>query len=458
MSVPPGGIDTDQQPPMTVPLWHFLVGLGFLVLGAVLGVGLLVDIPLAHARLVHVHLLLVGWVCVTIMGAMTQFVPVWSGIELHSRRLATWQLRLVVAGLLGFVTALSTSRPAWTLPFGLLMLAGFWTFVYNVFRTLPRAGEFDVTERHFAIALAFFLVVTALGPLLALNLTTGFLAHSGLTPQAILKTHATLAVFGAVLTTVLGALYQLGTMFTQTELHGIDIPLRYLEEATYPTGVVLLSAGRLLDVALVGTLGGLFVLTGLTAFAVVLARKLYEMQVAWTPMHRRYAVVSPALVLWAALTLPVWLREPLTASVLFGAESGRHLLFLGVVGFVVFGTLYHIVPFVVWVHRYSDQLGFENVPMVDDLYDDRIAAAEFLLLVAGMLTVTVWEFGFVSRSIGATGGALVVCGVVLFVTNVGLVVYRHSPHSLSELLVGASMTTYQRDETESTPDEHRAGE
>jgi len=57
--------------------------------------------------------------------------------------------------------------------------------------------------------------------------------------------HATLAVFGAVLTTVYGALYQLGTMFTQTELHGIDHHLRTVEEITHPTGVVVLAVGRL---------------------------------------------------------------------------------------------------------------------------------------------------------------------------------------------------------------------
>jgi hypothetical protein len=439
MSVVPGGIDADQQPPMTVPLRHFLVGLGSLVAGALLGVGLLVGVPLSRAPLVHVHLLLVGWVCVTIMGAMTQFVPVWSGVDLHSRRLANWQLRLVVAGLLGFVAALATGWLAWTPVFGVVMLAGFWTFVYNVARTLPPAREMDVTERHFAAALAFFVAVTALGPLLALDLTTGVLAHSGLTHGGVLRTHATLAVFGAVLTTVLGALYQLGTMFTQTELHGVDLPLRRLEEAVYPSGVLLLAAGRLLDGPTLATVGGVLVLAGLAAFAVVLARKLYEMQVAWTPMHRRYAVVAPALLLWVAVTVPAWLRDPLAASTVFGAERAGHLLLLGVVGFVVFGTLYHIVPFVVWVHRYSDRLGFESVPMIDDLYDDRVAAADFLLLLAGSLVVVAWEAGLAPRAAGAVGGGLVTCGVVLFVANVGLVVHRHSPQSPAELLVGVSI-------------------
>jgi hypothetical protein len=293
--------------------------------------------------------------------------------------------------------------------------------------------------------------VTALGPLLALDLTTGILAGSGLAHGDVLKTHATLAVFGAVLTTILGALYQLGTMFTQTELHGIDLPLRRLEEVAYPTGVVLLAAGRFGDVAIVATVGGLLAVAGLSAFAVVLARKLNEMQVAWTPMHRRYAVVPAAIALWAIVTVPAWVRAPLAPTSLFGADRATHLLLVGVVGFVVVGTLYHIVPFVVWVHRYSDRLGFEDVPMIDDLYDDRIAILDFFFLLAGTVGVVAWEFGLAPQTVGTAGGILVICGVGLFVTNIGLVVHRHSPHPISNLLFGISTGTRQPEEPESGP-------
>jgi len=66
------------------------------------------------------------------MGEMTQFVPVWSGATLYSRRLASAQLTLVVVGLTGFVTGLVLNSLVWLIPFGGLMLAGFWTFVYNI--------------------------------------------------------------------------------------------------------------------------------------------------------------------------------------------------------------------------------------------------------------------------------------------------------------------------------------
>ncbi|WP_367176252.1 hypothetical protein [Haloarcula rubripromontorii] len=437
MAAIPGNIETEQQPPMTVPLRHFVVGLAFLSLGVVVGLGLRTGIVPGLGTLAHVHLLLAGWICVTIMGAMTQFVPVWSGATLHSRRLASAQLALVVVGLLGFVSALLTGSLLWLVPFGALMLAGFWTFVYNLGRTMAALESYDVTERHFLLSLAFFLVLTVLGVLLAVDfsrpLFTGLSVHRG----EVVAAHATIAVFGAILTTVYGALYQLGTMFTQTELHGVDVPLRRVEEVGHPIGVALLATGRLIDVTAVALVGGALILAAALAFSVILGRKLYEMQVDWTPMHSRYAVVAPALAAWALLTVPAWLTAPTTPAHRFGGPGTVHLLLLGAVGFVVVGTLYHIVPFIIWVHRYSDLLGFEDVPMIDDLYDDRIAAADGTLLAAGTLALVATDLLGLPTVVGGLGGGLVALGVVVFASNMLLVIHKHSPHSLGRVVFGS---------------------
>jgi len=437
MGAIPGGVDTSQQPPMTVPLRHFVVGLGFLLAGTLVGIGHAADAIDGLAGLAHVHLLLVGWVCVTIMGAMTQFVPVWTGAQLHSRRLANLQLVLVVVGLLAFVAGLLTVELEWLAVAGAAMLAGFWTFVYNVGRTLATVESLDVTERHFALALGFFLVLTLLGVLLAADFTRPLLVDRPVTRIGVVDAHATVAVFGAVVTTIYGALYQLGTMFTQTELHGIDHRLRTVEEVGHPLGVVLLAGGRLFEVVPVARIGGLLLVIAALAFATILFRKLYEMQVPRTPMHTRYAVAAVAMASWALLAAPAWLTEPTAVEHRFGGAGSSHLLFLGVVGFVVLGTLYHIVPFVVWVHRYSDQLGFEPVPMIDELYDDRIAALDGTLLVAGTVALVAWELLALPQTVVAGAGGLVALGVLAFLANVLLVLVRHSPQPLDRIVFGS---------------------
>jgi len=437
MAAIPGNIETDQQPPMTVPLRHFVVALGFLLAGSLVGLAIGVGAVSGLGTLAHVHLLLAGWICITIMGAMTQFVPVWSGAVLHSQRLASAQLALVVVGLLGFATALLLNALAWLVPFGALMLTGFWVFVYNIARTLATLDGYDVTERHFLMALGFFAVLTVLGFLLATGFTRPVFAGVAVTRPDVVAMHATVAVFGAVLTTVYGALYQLGTMFTQTELHGVDEYLRPVEELGHPVGVVLLATGRLLDAVIVARIGAVLVLAAALAFCTVLGRKLYEMQVDWTPMHTRYAVVVPGLSSWALVTAPAWIRAPTAPANLFGAAGSVHLFVLGSVGFVVFGTLYHIVPFIIWVHEYSGLLGLEDVPMIDDLYDDRLASLDGALLVAGTAVLVVADWFELAAAVRGLGGVLVVAGILVFGANMLLVIREHSPHTLGYVVLGA---------------------
>ncbi|MFB6150545.1 MAG: hypothetical protein ABEJ40_01940 [Haloarculaceae archaeon] len=434
MSTIPGEIDTDRQPPMTIPLRHFLVGLGLLVASGLVVVGRALGAVPVGGSLAHVHLLLAGWVCVTIMGAMTQFVPVWSNVALYSRRLAAAQLWLVTAGVGGMAATMAAGRWGWIHAFGGLALLGFWTFAYNLGRTLGPARPWDVTERHFAFALALVVVVPVLGFALALDYSSPLFLDLPVTRTGVLGAHATLAVFGVVLGTVVGALYQLATMFTQTDLDAVDRGIQRVEAVGYPVGVLALAGGRLVANPAVARAGGLLVAASLLGVGVVLARRLVAAQVEWTPVLSRYAVVAVALAVWAPLAARTWLADPLSVTALLGGPS-FHLLALGVVGFVVCGTVYHVVPFIVWVHRYSDRIGYEQVPMVDDLYDGRLAAADFAALSAGTAGLVLAETLGLSAAVTAAAGGLATVGFVLFAANVVLVVREHSPHSLGGVLV-----------------------
>jgi len=455
MSAIPADVDAARGPPMAVPLRHFVVGLGLLVLGVALGLGVAAGVAPGAAALAHVHLLLAGWVCVTIMGAMTQFVPVWSGTRLHSERLATVQLWLVAVGVVGVAAAFLAGRLGWVPLAGGAMALGFWTFAYNLGRTLGSLDALDVTERHFAVALACFVLVSALGLVLAVDFRVPLLAALPVGRSAVVGAHVALAVFGAVLATVVGALYQLATMFTQTDLDRVDDGIRRVEEVAYPTGVGLLALGRLLDAGPLARVGGVLVACSLLAVGVVLARRLLAARVDWTPMLRRYAVVALSLILWAALALPAWLADARSPDALFGAPGTSHLLALGVVGFVVLGTLYHVVPFIVWVHRYSDRLGYEPVPAIDDLYSARVATADLGCLGAGTaLLAGADPFGLPPSTV-AVGGALVLVGAVLASANLAWVVRVHSPYSLPGVLVGGGATAGEEDATPSDADARR---
>ena len=429
MSAVPADLDTGVGPPTAVPLRHFLVGFGFLLAGAVLGVLAAANaVGGGFVALAHAHLLLVGWVCLAILGAMTQFVPVWSGVRLHSRRLADLQIVLLTAGLAGFVAALLAGATAPLPAFGLAMVAGFWTFAYNLGRTLRRARPLDVTERHFAFALASLVVLTGLGLTLAADYAGGSWAWLSLPVghSRTLAAHATLGVFGVVLATVVGALYQLATMFTGTDLDAFDRRVRSVEERAYPAGVVALAGGRLVGSAPLARVGGLLLAGSLLGFAVVLARRLVAARVEWGPMLRRYAVVAVALAGWSVAAGLAWLADPLAPDATLGPSWTLHLLALGVVGFVLLGTLYHVIPFLVWVERYSDRIGLEAVPTVDELYDDRAAAVDLVATLVGSALVVLAEALPIPTLVTLAGGALVAFGLLVACGNLVLVVGRHA--------------------------------
>jgi hypothetical protein len=263
------------------------------------------------------------------------------------------------------------------------------------------------------------------------------------------------AVFGAVVTTIYGALYQLGTMFTQTELDGIDHRLRSLEEIGHPIGVTALATGRLFGNVPVARVGGVLLLVAAVSFSVVLMRKLYEMRVERTPMHTRYLTVAVALWLWAIISVPAWISAPTAREHLFGAAGTVHLLLLGVIGFVVLGTLYHVVPFIVWVHRYSDKLGFEDVPMIDDLYDDRLAATDGSLILLGTVLLVGSDLLSTIPAVAAVGGVLIALGFAVFTANMLLVLRRHSQHPLDQVVFGVLTPRKPTEATDKSVNEQR---
>jgi len=436
MSAIPSGIETDRQPPLPIPMAHFLVGIGFLLLGGFSGAAAGANALPGLAMLAHTHLLLAGWVCVTIMGAMTQFVPVWSGVALHSHRLAAAQLYLLTAGLLGFATVFVFGPLRLLVLPAALMLAGFWVFVYNVGRTLLAVEYPDITEIHFAIALGWFAVLTVMGVALAASYARPtLLIDLGFRRLQFRMGHATAAVFGAVLTTVVGALYQLGEMFTQAGNSKFDDAVQRIEIVSYPVGVSLLVAGRILGVHLLAVAGGGLVLTGLLAAGAVLSRRLLYAQTEWSPVLSRYSVVAVALLVWGLLTVPTWLTRPLAYEALFGAPFARDILVFGVLTFVLLGSLYHVVPFLLWLERYSDRIGLESVPMVEDLYSSRLAAVDFWAVLLGGIVLVARDAFDLPVIAMAVGGTLTTVGFLVFATNMLLVLRGHSPFSLRAVLL-----------------------
>lgn len=426
----PDSITTDAGPPLALPLAHFLVGLAFLAVGALVATSLALGAGPPFARLVAVHLLLVGWIALTIMGAMIQFVPVWSGVELFDRRLAIAQLVLVGSGVPGFAVAFLLARPAVAVGFAGIMVLGMLCFCLLLALTLNRARPWDSTETHFALAIAFLFVATLLGFGAALEFRFDLFPIGPVGRPAVIGAHATLAVFGGLVVTIVGALYQLGPMFTQHEPGPAAERLRRLELVVMPAGVVVLALGRLVGVPAVGRVGAAGVVLGMAIAFCLLLTHVRGATTGYSPMLPRYLAAGVLGVAWAATASIGWASDPLSYSAWFGMPGIGPALLFGAIGFVVVGTLYHVIPFLIWLRGYSDLVGFEPVPMTDDLYHDGLARAELVTLLSGTGVLIVGITLPVVIPPWISAGLLLV-GIGLFVTNMGWTVRIHAPSAIA---------------------------
>lgn len=78
------------------------------------------------------HLIVLGWLCPAVMGAMYQLVPVALETKLHSEKLGHWQFYFHVIGVAGMVWTFWIWNMKAAGYFGILVAVSAGMFVYNV--------------------------------------------------------------------------------------------------------------------------------------------------------------------------------------------------------------------------------------------------------------------------------------------------------------------------------------
>jgi hypothetical protein len=93
------------------------------------------------------------------------------------------------------------------------------------------------------------------------------------------------------------------------------------------------------------------------------------------------ALLSPLSMLAVVLSWPGFPLNPLTGQLenLYG-----FLGLAGVVSFAIVGMLYKIVPFLVWLGVYSQEVGRAQVPTLAELYSERLQIAGYIAYLAGL--------------------------------------------------------------------------
>jgi hypothetical protein len=367
------------SPPFVLPGEHFAAGVAFLVLGMLGLVWVSPDLAagrfLTPGAVAVTHLFTLGWITLSIFGALYQFLPVALGTPIRSEVLAHVTFGLFVTGLPAFAYGL-VAGTVWLLIGGASLFgAAVLLFCGNLTATLARSTRRDLTWWSLAAAVTYLFLTAVLGLVLATNLPVGYLGGSRWNAVGV---HMHLALGGWVLMVVIGVAHRLLPMFLLS--HGADERWGRAAGVLVAGGVgclVLLHhappvASQWVPAALIAA--------GLAAFLV---------QAASYFRHSVKPTLDPGLrlagaglgILAAGLVLGGWsMAVGWTPGTLVGAYGLALILGLSV---FVAGHYYKIVPFLVWYHRYGPLVARQPVPRVGDLYSARVAAVAAILLAVG---------------------------------------------------------------------------
>jgi hypothetical protein len=190
------------------PSWLFRLALIALLGGLAIGVAMafrLMPEYYAHARLLHLHLILMGFVTLTMIGATHRLLPTILNTELYSPRLARLVMALLPAGFTILIGGFITSSLRLELVIGGLLVISIGLYAYNLLRTWTASGQpGNAASDHLLIATFFLVLMMIMGVLVGAN----SLPQVPVLPfgSLHLAAYTHMALIGFMLQTVCGAL------------------------------------------------------------------------------------------------------------------------------------------------------------------------------------------------------------------------------------------------------------
>jgi hypothetical protein len=380
-----GQLSTSMAPPFRVVVPYFVAAIASWV---VLNLTLTMIAPEIRGHYFQPHLLALThvatllWIGMTIMGAMYQLVPVVLEVPLYSIRLPVWAFWIYLTGAIGMVVHfwLYAMKTGFVVS-AVLVFVAFGLFIINIGMTMRSVTTWNLTGLCLLSSLVYLLLAAGLGLVLGVNLSHFFIKVDHIQH---LKAHAHLAFIGWVTMVIMGAVHKLIPMFTLS--HGTSTKPGIVAFIALHSGVIGLTVELLFG-------GGRGPLLGVYAGVLTVGIGAFLLQIALILKHRMRKAfdlgMKHALVSFIALIPTVLLGDLFAIGGTGKTELDERLalaygflIIFAYISFLIVGQMYKIVPFLVWFHRYSDKVGLEPVPLLREMFSERVGRVQFLLMVA----------------------------------------------------------------------------
>lgn len=198
-----------NSPPLN--LWYYAVALlalfGGLACGETMAFGLTQQSH-AYVRLAHIHLNLLGFITLAIIGTMHNLLPTVLNTSLASPKLARIVLILMPLGVAVLIGGFMNSSVQIEMAAGWILFIGSTLYAANLFRTWHASGrKSNAASDHLLIGTFFLQFTIVLGILVAANSLSNPPRMPYGTLHLVAYTHT--ALIGFVLNTIMGALSHL---------------------------------------------------------------------------------------------------------------------------------------------------------------------------------------------------------------------------------------------------------
>ncbi len=184
--------------PLNLNLWFYATAVAFALSGMLIGVHL-THAPSAGLRQVHIHVNLLGFVIMVVVGTMHNFFPTVIGSPLGSSRAAVATFWLLTLGTADLAVGLGLSSRPVVLLGGAIAFLGALTYAVNIMQTARRCPR-PLTPSGWHLLLGT--------PYLLFTFIAGIALAAGLVPSKPpdLAAYTHIAMLGFLLQTIMGAL------------------------------------------------------------------------------------------------------------------------------------------------------------------------------------------------------------------------------------------------------------
>jgi hypothetical protein len=369
------------------------------------------------------HLVTLGWITLTIMGASYQLVPVLLARPLWSERLAWVQLAIVVVGATGMVSHFVIGDWRGLVWAAGLMALGVLVHLVNLGLSIRGLGRWTIEAAMMVFALVGLGLTILAGLALGLDHVRPFLPWPFF-PR--LHAHFHLALLGWVLPMVVGVASRVYPMFLLGPRPGWRLVAVQL--AGLAVGVPLVVIGILGNAAVLAVGAAAMAMTvGSHLWGVVgIARARRRPQLDWA---LGLVLAGTAFLLPAAL-LGLAFVSGAAEGPRFGAAYAA-LALGGWASLTIAGMMLKIVPLLVWYRVYGSRAGREPVPTPVQLSSPTAERLAGMLLIAGVTAVSGALFVGDADGIRLAGLILAAGATAFAVALAHVLLHLRSPRSRS---------------------------